>query len=428
MIKLANSGRKITLDRTYFEDEYVQIWLTGLAEKTKRSYLFGIRDYLDFTKMSSTEQIKLRVKQTVSEDMTVRTHFENVWRKYKEYLEAKGELSDSSIKTMLKIVASFFSRNSLPLRLKRGDWSLSTTQRVIQQQWIPTNDEVKRLYAHANLRDRSLILCLYQSGFSEVDVVNIRIEDLKGIYESVETEHYFLEKPREKTGQVQATCLSFECVHDLKALLQERNNPTEGFLFESNTRNTAKHLKVRSVHEAIQNLAEKVFPEKIGEFKTKSLRSAYNSALLRASIQTEIKSIMMGHKRTGSREFYAYDKVTIEENYAKVFQYLTINGIQSKKDIEELRKTQYVQAKTIAQFVEENQKQKEQIDGLTNSYKKLENMVAQIASGKFPVYVTKPNDSKVVIVKAETTTKQEIVKKMLQKKTKEPKKSTTKKT
>jgi len=424
---MANSGRKITLDRTYYEDEYVQIWLTGLAEKTKRSYLFGIREYLDFVKMTPSEQIKLRIKQTVSEDLTVRVHFENVWRKYKEYLEAKGELSDSSIKTFLKIVASFFSRNSLPLRLKRGDWSLSTTQKVIVQKWIPTNQEVKRLYAHANLRDRSLLLALYQSGFSEIDVVSMRIEDLKGIYESVETEHYFIEKPREKTGQVQATCLSFECVHDLKAMLQERGNPTEGYLFESNSRNVGNHLTVRAVHEAMQTLAQKVFPEKTEEFKTKSLRSAYNSALLRASIQIEVKSIMMGHKRIGAREFYSYDKVTIEENYAKVFQYLTINGIQSKKDIEELRKTQYVQAKTIAQFVEENQKQKEQLDGLTKSYEKLENMVAQIASGKFPVYVTKPNNSKVVIVKAETTTKQEIVKKMLQKKTKEPEKSTTKK-
>ena len=378
MINLASRGRKAYLDHSYFKDEYVQKWLVGLAEKTKRNYLFGFKGWLDFIQTTPTQQIRMRIKQTVSEDMTERTHFENEWRKYKEYLEQKGDLSDSSIKTMLKIVASFFSRNSLPLRLKRGDWSLTTTQRAIRQRWIPTNEEIKRLYAHANLRDRALLLTLYHSGFSEVDVINLKIEDLKGLYENPETEHYFLEKPREKTGQLQATCLSFECVHDLKALLQERDNPTEGFLFVSSTRNMGSKLQVRAVHEAMRNLAEKVFPEKAEEFKTKSLRSAYNSALLRANIQSEIKDILMGHKRRGAREHYSYDGITIKENYALAFQFLSINGIQNKKDIEELRKVQFVQAKMITQVVEENQNQKKELEDQKEELQKFYSILAEL--------------------------------------------------
>ena len=49
-------------------------------------------------------------------------------------------------------------------------------------------------------------------------------------------------------------------------------------------------------------LAEKTFgTEKAKDFKTKSLRSFYNSALLRADIKSEIKDLMMGHARLGAR-------------------------------------------------------------------------------------------------------------------------------
>ena len=364
VIKLAKAGRKPYLDHSYAKDEFVQKWLVGLAEKTKRNYVFGFKNWLDFIDMTPNAQIKQRIQDTISQDLTQRTHFENEWRRYKEYLVKKGDLSDSSIKTMLKIVASFFSRNSLHLQLKRGDWTLSTIQGAIKKKWIPTNQEIRRLYSHANLRDRSLLLALYHSGFSEIDVANLKIEDLKGLYENPETEHYFIEKPREKTGHIQATCLSFECVHDLKAMLQERDNPTEGFFFVSTTKEKGSKLKVRAIHEAMKGLVQKTFGEKKAkEFKTKNLRSAYNSALLRAEIQPqEIKDVFMGHKRHGARAHYAYDEITIKEAYAKAFQYLTINGIQSRKDIEELRKAQFTQAKLLTQLGEENQDLKDLVN------------------------------------------------------------------
>ena len=110
--------------------------------------------------------------------------------------------------------------------LKRGDWESTQQQPVIQRMKL-TKDDVKAMYAHGNLRDRALLLVLAQSGFSEVDVSCFRIEELKGLYENPETEHYFIEKPREKTNEVQATCFSYEAVHDLKAMLQERGNPKQ---------------------------------------------------------------------------------------------------------------------------------------------------------------------------------------------------------
>lgn len=146
-------------------------------------------------------------------------------------MEKRGDLKPVSMKTQRRTVASFFSRNGLPLNLKRGDWE-STQQQQVVQRWKATKEDVKSFYSHGNLRDRALLLVLAQSGFSEADVSNLKIEEPKGIYEQTEMEHYFIEKPREKTGEVQATCLTYEAMHDIRAMLQERGNPRKDiFLF-----------------------------------------------------------------------------------------------------------------------------------------------------------------------------------------------------
>jgi site-specific recombinase XerD len=185
------------LNKTYEKDEYIKKWLVGLSERTKTNYLREIHEWLSFIDMNPTEQIKKRMQNLVSQDLTERLYFEDRFRSFKEYLEKKGTLKPDSVKTMLRTVASFFSRNGLPLNLKSGDWKTTGEERTVKR-WTPSNEEIKRMYGHANLRDRALLLTLYQSGFSEVDVSTLRIEDLKEIYENPENEHFFIEKKRKK--------------------------------------------------------------------------------------------------------------------------------------------------------------------------------------------------------------------------------------
>lgn len=101
-------------------------------------------------------------------------------------------------------------------------------------------------------------------------------------------------------------------------MLSERGNPKEGFLFVSQTKEKGiAGIETRRINDAIQNLAENSLgTEKAKEFQTKML-SFYNSALLQAGIQGEIKDIMMGHLRQGARAHYGYDSATITENYEK---------------------------------------------------------------------------------------------------------------
>jgi site-specific recombinase XerD len=328
---------KKIVDRSYEQDEFFKKWLVGLSERTKENYSKEFHNWYIFINMTPTEQIKRRMHDLTTEDINERTFFENKFREYKEFLEKQGKLSALSIKTMLRTVASFFGRNSLPLNLKRGDWE-STLETSVIQRWKITKEDVKAMYGHANLRDRSLLLILAQSGLSEVDCSELKIEDIKGLYEMPQTEHYVIEKPREKTGQIQATCLSYEFLHDLRAMLSEIGNPTEGPIFVSQTKDKGSRIETRRINEAMKALAAKSFgTERAKQFKTKALRSFYNSALLRADIKNEVKDLMMGHARLGARGHYDYDAETIKESYLRAFEHLSINGIQSREDLAKLR-------------------------------------------------------------------------------------------
>jgi integrase len=328
---------KKILDRAYEQDEFFKKWLVGLSERTKGNYSKEIHGWITFVDMTPTQQVKKRMHDLTTQDITQRQFFEDKFREYKECLEKRGNLKPLSVKTQLRTVASFFSRNGLPLNLKRGDWESTQQQQVIQR-WKITKEDVKAMYGHGNLRDRALLLVLAQSGFSEIDVSYLRIEELKGLCEQSETEHYFIEKPREKTNEIQATCLSYEALHDIRAMLQERGNPSSGFLFVSQTKGKGDQLEVRSINDAMKALAEKTFgTDKAKEFKTKSLRSFYNSALLRAGIQPqELKDLMFGHARQSARKYYDYDETTIKEAYQRAFEYLSINGMQTRMDIKKV--------------------------------------------------------------------------------------------
>jgi len=342
------------MNKDWLNDTYVQKWLGKKTKKTRKNYVSFFPSWLRFIKMDPTQQIEKRVRDLQNSDIRERTWVEDKVVEYRNFLQTQFD-SESTIKAYLTCVRSFFSSNRLPLSFGRGELTVEVSEKVIAQKWIPSNIEVRVLYGQANVRDRALLLVLYQTGYSEIDVSSLNIEHLNNIYEH--EGHLFIEKKREKTNQIQATCISAEAIHDIKAMLRERGNPKEGALFVTPK---GKRLSVRFINQAMKKPAKKAYPNK--DFKTKSLRSAYNSALLRANIQPqELKDVLMGHKRLGARSHYAYDKITIMEAYEKAFKYLTVNhGKQTKKDLERIENSLITLTETIA-------KQQQQITKLNEA-------------------------------------------------------------
>jgi integrase len=136
-------------------------------------------------------------------------------------------------------------------------------------------------------------------------------------------------------------------------MLSERGNPQKGYLFVSQTKGKGEQLETRTINEAMKSLADKAG---IRDFKTKALRSFYNSALLRADLKQECKDLMMGHERASARSHYDYDDLMIKEAYAKAFEYLSINGVQTRQDILKLKEEFSATKSELAELIANQQK------------------------------------------------------------------------
>jgi hypothetical protein len=141
---------KKVLNKPCEKDEFFKKWLVGLSPRTKKNYSNEFHEWFTFVDMTPTEQIKKRMHDLTTQDIGQRLFFENKWRAFKEYLERKGDLKHASVRTRLRTVASFFSRNGLPLNLKRGDWESTQEQPVIQR-WKITKEEVWKAFRFGNV-------------------------------------------------------------------------------------------------------------------------------------------------------------------------------------------------------------------------------------------------------------------------------------
>jgi integrase len=386
-VTVKKMGRPCTIDRSYAEDKYVKKWLVGVNEGTAKNYIKTFKTWLDFIKMSPTEQIELRLKQLQSTDLTERQFFETKWREFKAYLEQTKD-TDSTVKSYLKTVASFFSRNfgkRFGLSLNRGDWISNKPQPIKALEWIPSQAEIKQLYTHASLPHKCTLLTLYHTGLSEIDVSELRIEHFPTLYTAKETEHVFFMKYREKSTILTATCLSFEVVHDLREMLAERGNPKEGYLFISQTKGKSeeKPITVHGIQTSLKKLVAKVFgTEKAKEFETRHLRDSYHSALVSAGIEGKIGLAMMGHNIVGSEGKYAIDREDVKKAYERLFPHVSINGLQSRHDIAVLKTEKQEQAKEIETLKTALVDSQNKLTSLEKTNEVLREKIAELESGQ----------------------------------------------
>jgi site-specific recombinase XerD len=332
----------ITAD--WHNDPYVTEWLSKVGERTQKNYKERYPKWFAFIGMTPTEQFKKRCKDLQSDNPKERGFFEDKLIEFKNSLIAQNRGAES-IHGYMTPVQSFFSAHRVPLRFKRGELSVDARpeDKVIKE-WIPNTQEMKQIYQHGEIRDRSLLLVLYQSGFSETDVSSLNLEDLPNI--RTHEGHYQITLHREKTDILQRTCMSEEAVHDIKEMLLEREH--NGQLKPDSCGKTplfisqkGERLTVRFINDAIKIMVEKTYGKEMAEkFKTKSLRDAYNDALLNSKppLTQEVKDTLFGHKREGAREKYAISKATIINAYDSAFQNMSVNhGTQARKDIEVMR-------------------------------------------------------------------------------------------
>jgi site-specific recombinase XerD len=246
----------------WLNDTFAKEWLSKVGERTQKNYKERYPKWLAFIGMTPTEQLKKRVKDLQSTNPKERGFFEDKVVEFKNAL-VEQNYKPATVQCTLTPILSFFSAHRVPLRFKRGELKVEhRTEDKVVKEWIPDNQQMKQIYQHGDIRDRSLLLVLYQSGFSETDVSSLNIKDLPELdkYER----HYYICMYREKTDGLQRTCISEEAVHDIKAMLEEKGKPTKGALFISQK---GQRLTTRFINDAITLMVEKTYgAERAKEF------------------------------------------------------------------------------------------------------------------------------------------------------------------
>jgi site-specific recombinase XerD len=329
-------------------DKAVSEWFKSIGNKrTISNYRNDFPKFLKFVREHSSfktpsEIIEQRRKDLQSKDPKTQRRFEALGKEFMHQLESQ-HLRYNSIKTYLRTMESLFSRHYLNLKYARGelDPEVSEKDKIIRE-WAPSNEDCRLLYRLCKTaRDRALLLTLYQSGFSEIDALSLKIQDL-GLYGTSGNwrlnlnEDLYVCKLREKTNIPQKTMISREALEEIRIMLQQRGFPKEGFLFETQKN---EPMTVRALADMFKALVESGFKGRSSEWQTRKLRDSFGNALLKAQITAEVKDTMFGHKRQGARENYEITEDTIRESYETAFKYLTINGFGStQRTVEELKR------------------------------------------------------------------------------------------
>jgi len=352
-------------EKSWLEDSTVKQWFRNLSERTKKNYSEQFPKWLAFINESPNEMIANREKHLRSEDRKEKRYYEDKLIAFKCSLEGK-DMKIPTVKSYLRTVASFFSQNHVGLVFARKELKVepSAKDRVVSE-WIPEREEVRILYRSAeNSRDRAILLVLYQSGFSETDVASMMIPqfpfyDSNGAWQ-LKDEDLTHERLREKTNELQQTCISREAIAEIRLMLQNRGYPKSGYLFVSFR---GEPLGVRGINETIKGIVAKAFPSKAKEWQTKHLRDAYMNALQQAKIPQKSADRMSGHKPEGAKADYRLTPQTIKMLYEDAWQYLTVNGFASQdRKLEELSLKMQEDKEALTNLITEQQKKIESLE------------------------------------------------------------------
>ncbi len=193
------------------------------SERTIKNYTERFPEFLEWCKKRPTQIIESRLEHLTTTDLAKRRHWEIQLIRFTRYLESftdnegKRCLGTDSIHGCQSAVRSFFSHNGCNLQFVRGDLDIEPSEREkVLKEWIPSNEEAGVLYrACKSAHGRSVLLVLYQSGFSGVDVASMKIEDFdfydkNGNWKPEPYTGVYYARLREKTSILQQTCISRE--------------------------------------------------------------------------------------------------------------------------------------------------------------------------------------------------------------------------
>lgn len=346
----------------------VKRWLQGKAEGTKPTYISALKAFLEFTKLSPKELIdeaeRDRLKscrERGTPEFRIKGFYEWLLKDYVQKARGKntGIRKDSSKKGTSNNLATgyantirgFYRSNGFPteMEIKKGSPKRENFKLALR---IP---EIKSLLAATtNLRDKAIILALFQSGMSINELCELNYGDLaNGIQANEEPLHLHLIRKKE---QVEYDCfIGTDAIDAIKSYLSQRKREGEVLshktplfmtLFTTDPKN-CKHKRIypAAVEAFVKSAAlkaglvskEEMEAADFSPCRPHAIRTAFISILKMAGMNNTLVEYLCGH--TISATDKAYFRLTVDElrkTYKQYEKYLSITSAVDTEKLEEL--------------------------------------------------------------------------------------------
>jgi len=200
------------------ETEEVKVILAGRSENTRRNYISGLKRYCEFRNLQPNELID-EIEENMKKSPRERERAERAVKNFYDWLQKEKKLSVGSAHVCITAVRAFYRDNGFPLgplRLPTSRVKKENIRRVLMAE-----DVKKMVNCCKNLRDRAVVLMMYQGGFDTQTLLSLDYGDVKEGLEKGE-EPLVIQVVRQKEGIDYKTCIGHDAIDALKLYLHER--------------------------------------------------------------------------------------------------------------------------------------------------------------------------------------------------------------
>ena len=403
----------IKLERKHLE-KYAEVekWLTGKSTGTKTNYLSALKAFIEYTKQNPTELIDLveadrkkPVRQQGEVEVKLKGFFEWLTTEYiqksRGVVRKRKKIEKVGISRSLAVaysygIKSFFVSNGFPLNIKLP----KATSKKENFKLALRPPEIKKLIDVAgNIRDRAVILCLFQSGMSISDLCNLDYGDVeKELNGNKIPLHLHLIRKKELVEY--DTFFGQEAVETLKLYLGERRHKGEKIGYNTPLftkryiKRNSKSSKIYRINSGLIETTMKTLALKSGlvseeqmenadlnPCRPHALRSSFISILKTNGMNNMAVEYLAGHSLSSTEG--AYWQVRTEELrklYKKFMKYISLSPQLDSEKLELLEYESKKKEDVISALIENGKAKEERISQLTNQLNKIGDVLGKVES------------------------------------------------
>ena len=361
------------MDKTIYNDPTIKEFLQirELESSTVRNYIYILKIYSDFIKLSPTEFIEQAEQEEKDLVMLRKRKIQIYLITFKEYLQTEKNYSPQNISKFMTIVRSFYKQFSITLpylNIKK-----KSTPRISIND-IPTKEHIREILNICNLKYKAIITLGFSSGLGASEILSLTYQDFLdaisnyvktpmnapvdiGVLKSKLTENNDLKVAtwyvtRKKTKYNYTSFSTSESINYILDYLTQ-SPPKDN---DSNLFRTARNQNIPLEYNAFKNYFARLNDElKYGTvgrqrfFHSHVLRSLFASTLYKNKLPELVVHWLLGHQINPVTE--AYFKADIE---SLKNQYITCIKDLSIEDTEvhSLETKEYKELKSLRSEVD----------------------------------------------------------------------------